>query len=225
MNPLFEGKTFYDILEIPSDASPHEIKVAYEKAKNTYSPSSPALYTIFSEEETQELNRILEMAYNVLSHPGRRIEYDKSVSEYLAQRRVDLIGNETNNTDGSKSSLSENSSASGNNGIDYQNEPTKQSAFGRYVLDESFEAKINNASDIDGNFLQKVRHYKNITLDQLSEKSKISKTYILAIESHDFDSLPARVFVRGFVVQIAKLLDLDEQKVANMYMKNYTDPQ
>lgn len=211
MNPLFEGKTFYDILEIAPNASPHEIKVAYEKAKSAYSPSSPALYTIFSEEETKELNRLLEMAYNVLSHPGRRLEYDKtiSLSNPKSQEKESVATSDASkeNTENSR----------------YSNEQTKQSAFGSYIVDEEFESKILNATDFDGSFLQKVRHYKNISLDQLSEKSKISKTYILAIESHDFDSLPARVFVRGFVVQLAKLLDLDEQKVANMYMKHYNE--
>lgn len=211
MNPLFEGKTFYDILEIAPNASPHEIKVAYEKAKSAYSPSSPALYTIFSEEETQELNRLLEMAYNVLSHPGRRLEYDKtiSLSNPKSQEKESVATSDVfkENTENSR----------------YSNEQTKQSAFGSYIVDEEFESKILSATDFDGSFLQKVRHYKNISLDQLSEKSKISKTYILAIESHDFDSLPARVFVRGFVVQLAKLLDLDEQKVANMYMKHYNE--
>lgn len=205
MNPLFEGKTFYDILEIPSDASPHEIKIAYERAKATYSPSSPALYTIFTDEETQELNKLLETAYNILSHPGRRIEYDKTIDLHKGDDRSDFTTDAANGAHSASSS----------------NEAKGNSQFGNYVIDEQFEERIRNATDIDGAFLQKIRHYKNITLDQLSEKSKISKTYILAIESHDFESLPARVFVRGFIVQLAKLLDIDEQRAANLYMKHY----
>lgn len=211
MNSLFEGKTLYDILEVSLDASPHEIRVAYEKAKMAYSPSSPALYTIFSEEETQELNRLLEMAYNVLSHPGRRLEYDKTIEKTRPQTTSTTAISDESSTQ--QTSSTEKST----------DDSTRHSVFGSYVYDEDFEAKILNATEIDGSFLQKIRHYKNITLDQLSEKSKISKTYILAIESHDFDSLPAKVFVRGFVVQLAKLLELDEQKVANMYMKHYTE--
>lgn len=214
MNPLFEGKTFYDILDIPSNASPHEVKTAYEKAKVTYSPSSPALYTIFSEEETQELNQLLETAYNVLSHPDRRIEYDKSIN--LSPDQTHSYSPQKHETLSTSSSMHQSSGSS-------SNEPRGFSQFGSYVIDESFEEKIKTTTDFDGLFLQKVRHYKNITLDQLSEKSKISKTYILAVESHDFESLPARVFVRGFVVQLAKLLDLDDQKVADSYMKNYID--
>ena len=34
-------------------------------------------------------------------------------------------------------------------------------------------------------------------------------------------NLPAVVFVRGYVVQIAKAMGLDDKKVADSYMKNF----
>jgi cytoskeletal protein RodZ len=35
----------------------------------------------------------------------------------------------------------------------------------------------------------------------------------------DLANLPAQVFIRGYVVQISKLLGLDEKRVADSYMK------
>lgn len=204
-NTLLEGKTYYDILEISFGANSQEIHSAYEKAKIAYSPSSPALYAIFTEQETKEINELVETAYSVLSNPSRREEYDKTLNlnNESAKTLNKIVSDEKQKPSGTKEK--------------------GQSQFGNYVVDDQFEAKIAATTEFDGTFLQKVRHYKNVTLENLSDKSKISKTYILAIESHDFDSLPTRVFVRGFVVQIAKLLDLDAEKVAKSYMKNYSE--
>lgn len=98
---------------------------------------------------------------------------------------------------------------------------TGRTAFSTYKLDESFENELSNCSDFDGALLQKVRLYKNLSLDKVSEVSRISRTYLMAVETNDYKALPAAVFVRGFVVQVARALGLDENKVASSYMKRF----
>jgi hypothetical protein len=88
-----------------------------------------------------------------------------------------------------------------------------------YKLDDSFESEITNASEFDGGFLQRVRLYKNISIDKMSDATRISRPYLMAVETNDYKSLPAAVFVRGFVVQIARQLGLDENRAATSYMK------
>ncbi len=92
---------------------------------------------------------------------------------------------------------------------------------GIYRVDEATEAEIGSRTDWDGLTLQKVRTYKNISVEQVSEATRISRSYLNALESNDFRQLPAPVFVRGFVVQVARMLGLDENKIAGSYMKNY----
>ena len=55
----------------------------------------------------------------------------------------------------------------------------------------------------------------------MSEITKINSYYVTAIESMDPGNLPVVVFVRGYVVQIAKALGLDEKKVADSYMTHF----
>ncbi len=208
MKEVFDGKTYYDILEIPKDCGANDILKAYEKIKEAYSPSSPALYTIFTNDEAQQLNLLIDSAFSVLSNPVRRTEYDKSLkSSKPKSTNMDQV---VNKVDTPKTG------DSGSNG---------KTSFGIYTLDIAFENKIKETEIFDGPFIQKIRHYKNINLEQLSEKSKISKSYLLAIESHDFESLPAKVFVRGFVIQVAKLLILETEKVASSFMKIFDDAQ
>ena len=201
MKEVFDGKTYYDILEIPISASFNDIQRAYEKTKEAYSPSSPALYTIFTPEEAQQLNILIDSAFSVLINPLRRAEYDRSIrKEYEMKSSTHAMADSHSEV--------------------VQNDPNKgKTVFGHYTLDAEFEETLKSSEEFDGTLIQKVRHYRNINLEQLSERSKISKTYLLAIEAHDFDSLPAKVFVRGFIVQISKLLNLDPNKVSNSYMK------
>ena len=53
----------------------------------------------------------------------------------------------------------------------------------------------------------------------MSEITKISAFYIHALESMDAASLPAVVFVRGYISQISKVLGLPEKIVCDSYMK------
>src|SRR5580693_327735 len=76
MSERYEGQTYYELLEITPQAGPTDIYNAYQRARSTYSPSSPALYSMFTPQEAQELMALIEEAYQTLSHQGRRREYD-----------------------------------------------------------------------------------------------------------------------------------------------------
>ncbi len=52
----------------------------------------------------------------------------------------------------------------------------------------------------------------------MADMTKISKTYIRNIEANDFAKLPAEVYTRGFVYQIAKCLKLNPELVATSYI-------
>ena len=53
----------------------------------------------------------------------------------------------------------------------------------------------------------------------MAQVTKISPLYLRALESEDFDVLPAQVYVRGFLQQIAKALKLDSTQVTRTYLK------
>ncbi|HRK01197.1 MAG TPA: helix-turn-helix transcriptional regulator, partial [Oligoflexia bacterium] len=55
-----------------------------------------------------------------------------------------------------------------------------------------------------------------------SEFTKISKNYLQAVEDEDYDSLPAAVYTRGFVFQIAKSLKIPHDKASSGYMTRYS---
>ena len=62
---------------------------------------------------------------------------------------------------------------------------------------------------------------RRIAIEELCDYTKISKNYLVAMENEDFAKLPAAVFLRGFVTQVAKYLKLPHEKVVTAFMARY----
>ena len=80
------------------------------------------------------------------------------------------------------------------------------------------EEKIKKCENVTGHFLKEVREYKRVSQDEIMDMLKIIKNYLNALEEDDFARLPANVFVRGFVIQYAKALKVDHDRMTNSYM-------
>ena len=74
----------------------------------------------------------------------------------------------------------------------------------------------------DGRFIRAVRELRHLQLDDLASETRISQRYLHAIESNDFDSLPASTFVRGYVKEIARALDVSDVGLVDGYMGLYS---
>jgi len=70
----------------------------------------------------------------------------------------------------------------------------------------------------DGRFLGAVRELRGLSLDDLSRDTRIDRRYLEAIESNAFARLPAATFVRGYVRQVARVLDLEGTGVVDGFM-------
>jgi curved DNA-binding protein CbpA len=73
-----------------------------------------------------------------------------------------------------------------------------------------------------GPTLRKIREQRRYSLDDIASLTKISKNYLLAIEEEAFAKLPAPVFVRGFILQIARTLKIPPEPVAAAYLARFT---
>jgi curved DNA-binding protein CbpA len=249
MNHRLADQTYYEILEVASDATQQQIHAAYHRARNTYSPESPALYSMFTREEARDLMNLIEEAFSTLSNQTKRKDYDRQLIRQTTQKdqtqfgpanpseelpdfqvpeQVSKVGSEsvanvgiTNATAIEQTPVNQKSFQPSKPKADRVPEGFGKTRFSAYQIDPNFENEINQTRVFDGAFLQKVRIYKQVNLDQLSQETRISRTYLSALESNNFKSLPAPVFTRGFVVQVAKILGLNEKLVADSYMSLY----
>lgn len=73
--------------------------------------------------------------------------------------------------------------------------------------------------EITGQLIRELREARGLSLDQLSEATKIRKAYLKAIEEGDISNLPTRVFLRGFLTQVGRVLKVDRARLADGYLQ------
>jgi cytoskeleton protein RodZ len=70
-----------------------------------------------------------------------------------------------------------------------------------------------------GEKLRREREKRSITLDQISESTKIGTRMLRALEEDKFSQLPGGIFNKGFVRAYARHLGLDEDQTVAEYLK------
>lgn len=68
-----------------------------------------------------------------------------------------------------------------------------------------------------GDKLKREREMRGVTLDEISESTKIARRHLEALESEDFASLPGGVFNKGFVRAYARFIGIDEEEAVADY--------
>ncbi len=80
---------------------------------------------------------------------------------------------------------------------------------------------ITPDTEFSGALLRAVRESQSVDLHDVCHRTKISVNFVRAIEEDDFAKLPAPVYVRGFVAEIAKFLRLDTAHASRTYLRRY----
>jgi len=84
-------------------------------------------------------------------------------------------------------------------------------------------AVVPEGTRFTGDVLRRTREARGITVQQMSERTKITRHHIENLEGDRYDKLPAVVYLRGILMAIAKELRLDGQKVARSYLEAMTE--
>lgn len=231
-----ELKNYYEVLEIPYNAKAEEIYHSYQRAKIAYSNDSVALYSLISADECRNILSLIEEAYSILSDPTKRRLYDEArgiKQDYYSYGHTSLaaLARETFSTANApqahgaqafkKNEVStlDSSNATDSTSSTNMNKLVAQKKFALdYVVNSDFEKEIEETQDFSGEFLKKIREYKNLTIERLADLTKVSPMNLRMIEEESFSKLPAPVYVRGFVFQYAKCLKLKPELVANSYV-------
>ncbi|HEY8208917.1 MAG TPA: helix-turn-helix domain-containing protein [Myxococcaceae bacterium] len=75
----YQEQNYYDLLEVPPSASASEIRAAYERAVETYSADSVAIYALENPAQADELRDKLREAMEILTDQGLRGDYDRMI--------------------------------------------------------------------------------------------------------------------------------------------------
>jgi ribosome-binding protein aMBF1 (putative translation factor) len=73
-------------------------------------------------------------------------------------------------------------------------------------------------TEFTGEVLRRVREQRGFSLAQLAERTRISTRHLENVEADQYDGLPATVYLRGILMNIARELGLDPLKVSRSYL-------
>lgn len=76
-------------------------------------------------------------------------------------------------------------------------------------------------TEFSGELLRSIREARGIDLKDVATRTKISVANLRAIEAEEYGALPAVVYLRGFVAEVAKFLRLDTEQVTRTYLRRY----
>ncbi len=199
-----QEKNYYEVLDVPTTATHDQIYQGYLRQKNAYSNDNLAVYSLMTKEDSNKLINQIQEAFDIIGDTEKRKVYDKARGYNLH-----WYANEATLVNQTKDPVTPSIS--------------KLIALRRfelkYEVDENFEKEIESTSEFTGELLKKIRLYKKMDLNRLSDLTKISPSYLKNIEEENFSGLPAQAYVRGFVFQYAKCLKLNPQMVSSSFIK------
>ncbi len=209
----FEDLNYYRILEIPVNASPFDVRNAYKDTLEIYREDSMATYSLFSEDERENILDTIENAFLVLIDEDKRADYDKML--------VDTGEIEP-------SALTEKPEKEPKP-IFLSDKSINKEAFFQRLNEKAQEKEVQKARDevlakelISGSDLRKLRKVLGIELDEIFKTIRISISMLEAIENNQFENLPSLIYLKNFLKSYAKVLCLDPQKIVDGYLINLT---
>jgi len=76
-----------------------------------------------------------------------------------------------------------------------------------------------------GNYLKDIRLKQEVTLEELSESTKIRLDYLKAIEEGKYEELPSAAFVKGFIRNYALALNAEPDKAMAIFRRDFDQNQ
>jgi flagellar biosynthesis protein FlhG len=191
-SPRVTDPTLYDILMTHPAAGDEELRKAYKRQREIFQSGSLPLCSLMSEDELSVERARIEEAHDTLLDPLKRRAYDVST---FPDRE-----------------LSHSAPRSGQS-------PALEAE--RALLREELAHEIGPNTSFTGQLLRKVRESLGVDLEEIARYTKISQLQLQAIEDENFGELPASVYLRGFIQEVAKFLKLDPTQVARTYLRRH----
>jgi flagellar biosynthesis protein FlhG len=181
--------TLYEVLGVPRTASDEEVRRAYKSQREIYANGSIAVSSLLDGPQLRTEQARLEEAYDTLLDSVRRRAYDLSTFPETTDQPAAAAA-----------------------------KPRAIAAEQR-MLQAELAREIGPDTEFSGAMLRKVREAQGVDLTEISERTKIGRPHLAALEDEAWTQLPAEVYVRGFLVEVAKFLRLDPAQVQRTYLR------
>ena len=193
-----EEQTLYEVLELDPGAADEEIRRAHKRLRELYAADSMIICGLYAPERLEVVQRRLQDAYDTLLDPEARRAYDLELFPDGIPVRP-------------PPSLGERRPAPA-----LQPPPKPEE-----IVPRPPEPTLTAETEYSGELLKRVRESRGIELADIAQRTKIGITHLRSIEAERWEALPAPVYLRGFVVELARYLRLDGGQVVRTYLDRY----
>jgi len=186
--------THYELLDLSPGAILFEIRQAYKKALEVYREDAMVSYSLFSAEERKEILARIEEAFSTLIDEKTRAAYDRSLIQQGALKE-------------------------GAQHWGVQRTPIPPEGAILQAAENPAVKKILSQEVLTGMDLRRLRTDLGVSLEQITERTMIRSSLLRCIEEDQYDQLPSRFHLKGFLKAYAQYLHLDPEFVMKGYMK------
>jgi flagellar biosynthesis protein FlhG len=207
----------YEVLEIDPAATEEEIRRAYRRVREVYGQESMVVVGLYTRDRLSALHLRFDEAYETLMDAERRRAYDVNLfPDGMPKRRQPVSTDKSGpmeiqgEVSGPTTAVATAAAAA----------PTPAQPPAPPVPLPP-EPPITPETEFTGPLLRQIREARGIDLLAIAAKTKIHIGHLRAIEDERFRTMPALVYVRGFLVEYAKLLKLDVARVLATFLARF----
>ncbi|MCP3945089.1 MAG: DnaJ domain-containing protein [Desulfobacteraceae bacterium] len=207
--------TYYEILEVPANASFYDLRKAYKELLSIYDMDSLSTYSLFTPLEREKILAQVELAFQILGDGEKRKAYDRLLLE------SGRIVPEMLLRDNAKNSVP----------IFQATLPQEDKVVNRKIKTKVREKKIRALMEeiqlkelISGQDLKSLRKALHIELMDMFEVTRVSVSILEAIEENCQSKLPSLIYLKGFLKSYALFLGLVPEKIIAGYMAHLYRP-
>jgi flagellar biosynthesis protein FlhG len=188
-----EDQSLYEVLEIGPGASDEEIRRAVKRSRDIFARDSMVVAGLFAQERLELVQRRIDEAHDTLLDADRRREYDLALFP---------------------------------DGIPSRATPTPPSGLSARQDEtpppiEIPEPEIRADTEFTGDLLRRVREARQIGIVEIAQRTKINAQHLRSIEDERWSEMPAPVYLRGWLVEYARILRLDVPQVTRTFLERY----
>jgi flagellar biosynthesis protein FlhG len=190
LEPVLATPDHYSVLGIGRSSNDEEVRRAFKRQREIYATGGLATSSLLDDTALLAAQARIDEAHDTLLDAVRRRAYDLSTFPEPDDRTPAALS-----------------------------VPRPALAAEQLMLQSELAREIGPETEFTGALLRKVRESQGIDLFEISSRTKISKAHLAALEEETYDQLPAMVYVRGFVTELAKYLRLDPAQVQRTYLR------
>jgi hypothetical protein len=219
-----EDMNYYELLEVSFRATAQEIHKAYERVRKIYDPNSIALYSLFSPDETEKIRQRVEEAYRTLIYDENRRDYDRTLRDmpdlpeapqpelryqprpYAPRSHTPRMAEPLPHAPASEPHAAE---------------PQPPPPPAPPAMPDKLQPVPADITELTGSVLKMMREQRGLTTRNVADITKLNGRYIEGIEEENYKKLPARPYIRGFLVLYAKAISYEPDRIVNDYLRRY----